>query len=33
VFAPSLFMGAMLGTAYGHLVHGLQPGLAGPAGA
>ena len=33
VFAPSLFMGAMLGSAYGSLVHGLAPGLAAAAGA
>ncbi|HEX3706469.1 MAG TPA: chloride channel protein [Mycobacteriales bacterium] len=33
VFAPSLFMGAMLGTAYGDLAHTLFPGAAGPAGA
>src|SRR5262245_52155604 len=33
VFAPSLFMGAMLGTAYGDAIHLLRPGLAGPAGA
>lgn len=33
VFAPSLFMGAMLGTAYGGLAHSLFPGAAGPAGA
>jgi len=33
VFAPSLFMGAMLGTAYGHLVGALEPGIAGPVGA
>jgi CIC family chloride channel protein len=33
VFAPSLFMGAMLGTAYGDLAHMLFPGAAGPAGA
>jgi CIC family chloride channel protein len=33
VFAPSLFMGAMLGTAYGVGVHHLLPGLTGPAGA
>jgi CIC family chloride channel protein len=33
VFAPSLFMGAMLGTAYGDLAHLLFPGAAGPAGA
>ena len=33
VFAPSLFMGAMAGTAYGTAVHGLLPGLAGPPGA
>ncbi|MHB8450873.1 MAG: chloride channel protein, partial [Mycobacteriales bacterium] len=33
VFAPSLFMGAMLGTAFGDLAHGLFPGVAGPAGA
>jgi CIC family chloride channel protein len=33
VFAPSLFMGAMLGTAYGDTLHVLLPGLAAPAGA
>ena len=33
VFAPSLFMGAMLGTAYGIGVHHLLPGFTGPAGA
>ena len=33
VFAPSLFMGAMLGTAFGLAAHGLLPGIAGPAGA
>ena len=33
VFAPSLFIGAMLGTAYGEAVHRLWPGLVGPAGA
>jgi CIC family chloride channel protein len=33
VFAPSLFMGAMLGTAYGQLVHAAMPHVAGPAGA
>jgi CIC family chloride channel protein len=33
VFAPSLFIGSMLGTAYGDLVHHLFPGIAGPAGA
>ncbi|MFL6053289.1 MAG: chloride channel protein, partial [Actinoallomurus sp.] len=33
VFAPSLFMGAMFGTAFGLLVHHLGPGLVGPAGA
>ena len=33
VFAPSLFMGAMLGTAYGDALHVLVPHLAGPAGA
>ncbi|HVC86074.1 MAG TPA: chloride channel protein [Gaiellaceae bacterium] len=33
VFAPSLFMGAMLGSAYGIGVHHLLPGLTGPAGA
>ena len=33
VFAPSLFMGAMLGTAYGDLMHQMLPGIAGPAGA
>ncbi len=33
VFAPSLFMGAMLGTAYGAAIHGLAPGFpAAPAG-
>ena len=31
VFAPSLFMGAMLGTAYGAVVGHLAPGLSGPA--
>ncbi|MBU0516793.1 MAG: chloride channel protein [Proteobacteria bacterium] len=31
IFAPSLFMGAMLGAAFGSLVHGLFPGItAGP---
>ena len=33
VFAPSLFMGAMLGSAYGALSHDLMPGLAAAAGA
>jgi len=33
VFAPSLFMGAMLGSAYGAGVHELLPGLTAPAGA
>jgi CIC family chloride channel protein len=33
VFAPSLFMGAMLGSAYGAIVHQLLPGLAAAAGA
>jgi chloride channel protein, CIC family len=33
VFAPSLFMGAMLGSAYGATVHHLFPGFTGPAGA
>lgn len=33
VFAPSLFMGAMLGTAYGQLLHWALPGTVGPAGA
>jgi CIC family chloride channel protein len=33
VFAPSLFMGAMLGSAYGAVAHHLLPGLAAAAGA
>jgi CIC family chloride channel protein len=33
VFAPSLFMGAMLGSAYGAVAHRLLPGLAAAAGA
>lgn len=33
VFAPSLFMGAMLGTAYGQVAHGLLPHLAAAPGA
>jgi chloride channel protein, CIC family len=33
VFAPSLFMGAMLGTAYGDLAGHFAPHMAGPAGA
>ncbi|TDU83269.1 CIC family chloride channel protein [Kribbella voronezhensis] len=33
VFAPSLFIGAMLGSAFGELVHQVLPGTAGPAGA
>lgn len=33
VFAPSLFMGATLGTAFGVLAHHVFPGVAGPPGA
>ena len=33
MFAPSLFIGAMLGSAYGAVVHLIAPGVAGPAGA
>lgn len=33
VFAPSLFIGAMLGSAFGELAHLLLPDVAGPAGA
>ena len=33
VFAPSLFMGAMLGSAYGAVAHQLLPGVAAAAGA
>ena len=33
VFAPSLFMGAMLGSAFGTAAHHLMPGTAGPVGA
>ena len=33
VFAPSLFIGAMLGCAYGQTLHHIAPGIAGPAGA
>ncbi len=33
VFAPSLFIGAMLGSAYGQTLHHIAPGIAGPAGA
>ena len=33
VFAPSLFMGAMLGSAYGAVAHHVMPGLAAAAGA
>ncbi|HEY1486251.1 MAG TPA: chloride channel protein, partial [Micromonosporaceae bacterium] len=33
VFAPSLFIGAMLGSAYGQILHHVMPGLAGSAGA
>ncbi len=33
VFAPSLFIGAMLGMAFGQGAHQLLPGIAGPAGA
>ena len=32
VFAPSLFIGAMLGAAYGAAAHHLLPGVAGPVG-
>ncbi|WP_354531536.1 chloride channel protein [Nakamurella sp. UYEF19] len=32
VFAPSLFIGAMLGSAYGQLAHELMPGVAGQVG-
>ncbi|MGI8416188.1 MAG: chloride channel protein [Nakamurella sp.] len=33
VFAPSLFIGAMLGSSYGQVLHQLAPGIAGAAGA
>ncbi len=33
IFAPSLFLGAMLGGAYGHILHGLSPTLTAKAGA
>ncbi|GGL36707.1 chloride channel protein [Phycicoccus endophyticus] len=33
VFAPSLFIGAMLGAAFGAVAHGALPGVAGPVGA
>ena len=33
VFAPSLFMGAMFGSAFGLILHHAAPGLAGPPGA
>lgn len=33
VFAPSLFIGAALGGAFGHLVNAIFPGIASPAGA
>ncbi len=33
VFAPSLFIGAMLGAGFGQTVHVLAPGMAGPVGA
>jgi CIC family chloride channel protein len=33
VFAPSLFIGAMLGTGFGQALHMLAPGAAGPVGA
>ena len=33
VFAPSLFIGAMLGTGYGEILHAVAPSIAGPAGA
>ncbi|MEJ2208365.1 MAG: chloride channel protein, partial [Anaerolineae bacterium] len=33
IFAPSLFMGAMLGSVFGHAVHALFPAVTAPAGA
>ena len=33
VFAPSLFIGAMLGSAYGQILHHIAPGIAGAPGA
>ncbi len=33
VFAPSLFLGAMLGVVFGNVVHGLFPDITGPVGA
>ncbi|MEP7194431.1 MAG: chloride channel protein, partial [Actinomycetota bacterium] len=33
VFAPSLFIGAMLGSAFGEIMHIVAPGIAGPVGA
>ncbi len=33
VFAPSLFMGAMLGSAFGQVAHGVLPGMTAPSGA
>jgi CIC family chloride channel protein len=33
VFAPSLFMGAMIGTAYGTVLHSMFPGVVESAGA
>lgn len=33
VFAPSLFIGGMLGAAFGQVAHTVAPGIAGPAGA
>ncbi|MGN6635657.1 MAG: chloride channel protein, partial [Oryzihumus sp.] len=33
VFAPSLFIGAMLGSAFGEAMHLVAPGIAGPVGA
>ena len=33
IFAPSLFLGAMLGGAYGHIVHALAPGITAEPGA
>jgi len=33
VFAPSLFMGAMLGSAFGQVAHQFFPGITGPSGA
>ena len=33
IFAPSLFMGAILGSLFGEIAHGLLPGIVAPAGA